>query len=92
VTESTRRPTAARTPDAVDRAVGARLRARRRDLGLTLAALAERIGVTGHQLRKYETGRNRIGASMLFKLSRVLSMPVGSFFDEVRPAADGEAE
>src|SRR3546814_3004182 len=37
-------------------------------------------------VRAYEGGANRVGASRLFDLSRVLDVPVGFFFDEM-PAA-----
>ena len=45
--------------------------------------LGEAIGLTFQQVQKYERGANRIGASRLFDLSRVLDVPVGFFFDEM---------
>ena len=38
------------------------------------------------QIQKYERGANRIGASRLFQLSRILDVPISFFFDEL-PAA-----
>ena len=34
-------------------------------------------------MQKYERGANRIGASRLFDLSRVLDVPVGYFFEDM---------
>ena len=45
--------------------------------------LGEAIGLTFQQIQKYERGSNRIGASRLFDLSRVLDVPVGFFFDDM---------
>jgi transcriptional regulator with XRE-family HTH domain len=65
-------------------------------LGLSQEKLAEAIGLTFQQVQKYERGANRIGASRLYELSRVLDVPVSFFFDNsdpVRaPAVGGFAE
>ena len=73
----------------IDIHVGARVRLRRHLLGLTLQTLAKAVGVTYQQLQKYERGVNRIGASRLFNLSRVLDVPVSFFFEDLSPAAAG---
>ena len=70
-------------PHPVDIHVGGRVRLRRTLLGLSQTALGEAIGITFQQLQKYENGSNRISASRLFDLSRVLDVPVGFFFDGV---------
>src|SRR3954451_11661677 len=69
------------TPNPIDIRVGARLRLRRSMLGLSQAKLGEAIGLTFQQVQKYERGANRIGASRLHELSRVLDVP-GSFFSD----------
>lgn len=79
-------------PNPVDVHVGARVRLRRTLLGMSQEKLGEAIGLTFQQVQKYERGANRIGASRLFDLSRVLDVPVGFFFDDldadrVSPAA-----
>ncbi len=71
------------TPHPVDVHVGQRLRLRRKLAGLSQTELGEKIGVTFQQLQKYESGANRISASRLFDLSRVLDVPVSYFFDEM---------
>src|SRR5216684_3606976 len=72
-------------PDPIDVQVGSRVRLRRRMLGLSQEKLGEAIGLTFQQVQKYERGANRIGASRLHELSRVLDVPVSFFFDDVDP-------
>jgi len=74
-----------RSANPLDVAIGARLRVRRRAAGLSQQRLAERLGVTFQQVQKYERGANRIGASRLYELSRVLDVPVSFFFDDTDP-------
>ena len=70
-------------PNPIDVHVGQRVRLRRTMLGLSQERLAEAIGLTFQQIQKYEKGANRIGSSRLFDLSRILSVPVGYFFEEI---------
>ncbi len=72
-----------RAPNPVDRHVGLRIRLRRKELGISQERLAESIGLTFQQVQKYERGANRVGASRLFDLSRVLDVPVSFFFDDM---------
>ena len=71
----------------IDVHVGARMRLRRTLLGMSQEKLGEAIGLTFQQVQKYERGANRIGASRLFDLSRVLDVPVSFFFDDMGEAA-----
>ena len=45
--------------------------------------LGEALGLTFQQVQKYERGVNRIGASRLYDLSRVLDVPISFFFDDM---------
>jgi transcriptional regulator with XRE-family HTH domain len=54
-------------------------------LGFSQGRLGEAIGLTFQQVQKYERGANRIGASRLHELSRVLDVPVSFFFDNTDP-------
>lgn len=65
----------------VDIHLGKRLRSRRRLLGLTQQQLALVVGVRFQQIQKYECGANRISAARLWRLSEVLEVPVGYFYD-----------
>src|SRR5271154_3437980 len=70
-------------PNPIDVHVGNRVRLRRTLLGMSQEKLGEAIGLTFQQVQKYERGANRIGASRLFDLSRVLDVPVSFFFDDM---------
>jgi transcriptional regulator with XRE-family HTH domain len=72
-------------PNPIDVQVGSRVRLRRNMLGLSQEKLGESIGLTFQQVQKYERGANRIGASRLHELSRVMDVPVSFFFDDVDP-------
>jgi transcriptional regulator with XRE-family HTH domain len=56
---------------------------RRTLLGMSQEKLGEAIGLTFQQVQKYERGTNRIGASRLHDLSKVLDVPIGFFFEEL---------
>jgi transcriptional regulator with XRE-family HTH domain len=73
------------TPNPIDVQVGARIRLRRNMLGLSQEKLGEALGLTFQQVQKYERGANRVGASRLHELSRVLDVPVSFFFDDTDP-------
>jgi transcriptional regulator with XRE-family HTH domain len=61
--------------------IGRRLRARRRLLGLTQAAVGEACSLSFQQVHKYESGLMAISASRLWKLSNALGVPVSYFFE-----------
>jgi transcriptional regulator with XRE-family HTH domain len=79
-------------PNPVDRHVGARLRMRRNQAGLSQEKLGEALGVTFQQVQKYEKGLNRLGASRLQLAARVLGVPVNFFFDGMPAETEGFAE
>jgi transcriptional regulator with XRE-family HTH domain len=68
-------------PNPIDRHVGSRVRMRRVLVGLSQEKLGEALGLTFQQVQKYEKGTNRIGASRLQQMSRILGVPVEYFFD-----------
>ena len=59
-------------PNPVDVHVGNRIRLRRTILHITQQQMAEMLGLTFQQIQKYEKGMNRVGASRLWDISRVL--------------------
>jgi transcriptional regulator with XRE-family HTH domain len=67
----------------IDAHVGARIRLRRTLMGMSQERLGEALGLTFQQVQKYERGVNRVGASRLFDLSRVLDVPISFFFDDM---------
>ena len=66
--------------DARDAEIGRLVRARRKQLGLTQADLAERIGVAFQQVQKYEKGTNRISIGRLTRIAKALDVPSTFFF------------
>ncbi len=67
----------------VDEHVGTRIRVRRMLLGMSQEKLGEGLGLTFQQIQKYEKGANRVSASRLFQLSRILNVSMSYFFDNV---------
>src|SRR5438067_4098480 len=73
-------------PSPIDVHVGSRVRLRRTLLGLSQERLGDALGLTFQQVQKYERGVNRVGASRLFDLARVLDVPIRFFFDDMPEA------
>ncbi len=67
-------------PDPIDVFVGQRMRERRRQQGLSQTVLAQQIGVSFQAVQKYETGKNRIAASTLYRLGQALGVGPAYFF------------
>jgi transcriptional regulator with XRE-family HTH domain len=65
----------------IDRHVGAQIRAHRLARGCSQERLAEAVGLTFQQIQKYERGANRVSASMLWRIARVLDSPIEAFFE-----------
>ncbi|MBQ1541923.1 MAG: helix-turn-helix transcriptional regulator [Caulobacteraceae bacterium] len=64
-------------PDPIDIAIGARIRLRRRGLGMTQEVLAQHLGLTFQQVQKYEKGVNRVSGSTLVRVAQALRMRPG---------------
>src|SRR5256885_370074 len=69
----------AKITTANDPAIGARIRAERAARRMTQFALADALGITFDQLRKYETGRSSITARRLQQIASELDVPVATF-------------
>ena len=74
-------------PHPIDRLVGSRVRLIRTARGLSQSRLADDLGITFQQVQKYEKGTNRISASRLFDISRLLGVGV----PELYAGADDDA-
>lgn len=72
----------ARKANPIDVHVGTRVRMRRMLLGMNQEKLGELLGLTFQQVQKYEKGINRIGASRLFEIAKVLDVSVQYFYDQ----------
>lgn len=71
-----------KSPDAIDKHVGARIRLRRNMVGISQEKLADGLGITFQQVQKYERGVNRVGASRLQNIAAILEAPISFFFEE----------
>jgi len=83
--------TQGRKPNPVDVHVGSRVRYRRMIIGMSQEKLGEKMNLTFQQIQKYEKGTNRIGASRLFQLSKILDVPVGYFFEDAFSSASSSS-
>lgn len=80
-----------RTPDPVDRHVGARLAAFRKNRGLSQTDLGARLGLSFQQIQKYETGTNRISSSRLWAAGLALGVQISDFFAGLPDAGKSRA-
>ncbi|MGF7159033.1 transcriptional regulator with XRE-family HTH domain [Rhodoligotrophos appendicifer] len=72
-----------RNPNPIDVHVGSRVRMRRMLIGMSQEKLGEQLGLTFQQVQKYEKGSNRVSASRLYQMGRILGVPVQYFFEEL---------
>src|SRR3954466_9574274 len=71
----------AKEPQPVDRHVGSRVRMRRMMVRMSQEKLGDACGITFQQIQKYEKGTNRMGASRLHHIARVLDVPIEFFYE-----------
>ncbi len=71
-----------KSPDEIDRHVGARIRLRRVMLGVSQEKLAEGLGITFQQVQKYEKGFNRWAPVACSILRAILDIPITFFFED----------
>jgi transcriptional regulator with XRE-family HTH domain len=72
----------AKRVNVIDVLVAGRVRACRKEFGLSQGELAQQLGVTFQQVQKYEKGVNRIGAGRLYELARIFGVPIQKLFPE----------
>ena len=70
-------------PNPIDVHVGNRIKWRRKVLKLSQQQMANSLGLTFQQIQKYEKGLNRVGASRLWDISRVLGVSMDFFFEDM---------
>ncbi len=70
-----------KTPNPIDEFVGQRVRLQRVLMNLSQEKLGTALGLTFQQVQKYEKGTNRIGASRLQEISKILGVTPGFFFE-----------
>ena len=72
-------------PNPIDVEVGGRIRTRRLLLGMNQQALADALDLTFQQVQKYEHGANRVSASRLAAMAKILAVPISYFFADLQP-------
>jgi transcriptional regulator with XRE-family HTH domain len=72
----------------IDKHVGSRVRMGRRMLNMSQTDLGNALGLTFQQVQKCEKGFNRVSASRLQQISKILQVTVPFFF-EGAPASTG---
>jgi transcriptional regulator with XRE-family HTH domain len=77
-------------PQDVDRHVGARMRMQRMLVGMSQEKLGQACGITFQQIQKYEKGMNRMGASRLHQIARILQVPVEFFYEGAPSGPDSD--
>ncbi|WP_300513759.1 helix-turn-helix transcriptional regulator [Aliiroseovarius sp.] len=76
----------------VDAHVGRKIREVRLLRGMTQAEVAANLGLSFQQLQKYETGHNRVSASKLYEIARLLNVGPSVFFDGLEGADAGAGD
>ncbi|WP_336107813.1 helix-turn-helix domain-containing protein [Thalassospira sp. CH_XMU1420-2] len=77
-------------PNEVDVIVGERIRQHRVLRGVSQTGLGESVGVTFQQMQKYEKGVNRVSASRLYQIAKILEIDIASLFpSEEEDSEDG---
>jgi transcriptional regulator with XRE-family HTH domain len=71
----------AKPPNPIDVYVGGRVRMRRIEVDMSQQILGSHIDLTFQQIQKYEKGMNRIGASRLQQIGKILEVPAAYFFE-----------
>ncbi len=65
----------------LDLFIGQKVKNRRSALRISQGKLGEQIGVSFQQVQKYENGKNRISASTLYNIARVLGVEFSYFIE-----------
>ena len=71
----------AKPANPIDVYVGGRVRMRRIEADMSQQTLGGHIDLTFQQIQKYEKGMNRIGASRLQQIGKILEVPAAYFFE-----------
>ena len=79
----------ARRNHAIDRHLGSRVRFARIEKKISQTVLGERLGISFQQVQKYELGKDRISASQLMNIARILDRDISFFFEAISTDADG---
>ena len=65
----------------LDSFIGRKVKKKRSELGMSQGKLGRFLGVSFQQIQKYENGKNRISASTLLQISRILGVDFSYFIE-----------
>lgn len=71
-----------------DKALGKRIRERRREIGMTQTTLGNGCGVKFQQIQKMERGINRVSFSRLVMVARTLDCSIPELISGIDPVCD----
>ncbi len=72
------------------REIGAVIRKRRNELGLSQEQLSEKVGVSYQQIQRYENGGSMLNVENVQRIAKALAIPVALFFDVSQPHISAE--
>lgn len=75
----------------IDNVIGSNLQRIYRERGMAKDALSHHLKTSQRRFERFERGAERIPSATLFKLGRLLNVPVGAFF-ETDPVSGGSDE
>jgi len=67
--------------------IGKNIRAKRLELGMSQATVAEHFGFSFQQVQKIEYGDNRVGAGRLYQFSKFFGVSPAYFFEGLKNPA-----
>jgi transcriptional regulator with XRE-family HTH domain len=67
----------------MDLIIGRRIRQCRQSQKMSQTKLANQVGIAWQQIQKYEGGKNRVSATMLWKIADVFDLPLSFFFQDM---------
>jgi transcriptional regulator with XRE-family HTH domain len=70
-----------RSSNPIDKYIAARVRERRLALNMTQEELGKALGISFQQIQKYEKSVNRVSASRLYEICKVLNVSLSSMFE-----------
>lgn len=65
----------------IDRHIGSRIKLKRKALNISQYSLAYDLEISFQQLQKYESGENRVAASRLYEIAKILGTSPHFFFE-----------
>lgn len=72
--------------------IGALIRKRRKELGLSQEQLSEKVGVSYQQIQRYENGGSMLNVENVQRVANALELPVTFFFAPSQPGIAAEPQ